>query len=127
MPGIPVGTEVTATIPLAGPGDPPVVLREEEAVALVGIPEEKIHSLAGELHPGLVAAVEPQPGSIVPTRSWRWREAVGAGVVPEMVHPEPDLQVAAAKADPAAALAGPEPAVEVPTTAGAGAGAGVDI
>jgi transcriptional regulator of nitric oxide reductase len=119
--------EVSATILLAGPGDLPVVLQGEEPVALVGIPEEKIHSLAGQRDPGLVAAVEPQPGSTVPTRSWRWRVAVVAGVVPEMLLREPALQVAAAKADPAAPLGVLEPAAEVPTTAGAEAGVGVAI
>lgn len=127
MPGILVKMEAPATIELAASGDFPVGLREEEAVALVGIPEDTIRFLVMLRPPGLVAAVEPQLGFTGPTRSWRWRVAVVAGAVPDLVHPEPDLQVAVAKADPAAPLAVPEPAAEVPTTAGAGVGVGVDI
>lgn len=127
MPGILVQMEAPATIEMAAAGDFPVVLREEEAVALVGIPEEKVHSLAGKRHPGLVAAVELQPGFTGPTRSWRWREAVVAGAVPGMVHPEPDLQVKVAKADPAAPPGKMAPAAELATTEGAGVGVGVDI
>ena len=125
MPGVPEGTEVRATIPLAGPVDLPLVLQMEEAVAPVEIPEEKIRRLGRQRPPDPVAAVEPRLGSTGPTRSWRWLEEEEVAAAPGPI--QPDFLAAAAKVDRLTPTGKMEPAAEAPTTAGAGVEVGVDI
>lgn len=114
-----------ATIPLAGPVDLPLVLRMEEAVAPVEIPEEKIQHLPRQRRPGPVAEEEPRLGSTGPTRSWRWLEEEGVAAAPGPI--QPDFLAVVAKVDRLTPTGAVGPVAEVPTTEGAGVGAGVDI